>query len=105
MRVLVDIGHPGHVHFYRHAIAALRGEGHEVVLSARDKDVTLELLRRFGLEHVVLSSASEPLLREYPRRLAGLVRLIRRLRPDVVTAVGGAFIAPAGRLTSTPTVV
>jgi len=105
MRVLVDLGHPGHVHFYRHAVAALRAEGHEVVLAARDKDVTLGLLRAFGLEHIVLSTAARGLWREYPRRLLALVGLIRRLRPDVVTAVGGAFVAPAGRLTSTPTVV
>jgi predicted glycosyltransferase len=105
MRVLVDVGHPGHVHFYRHAVASLRAEGHEVVLSARDKDVTLDLLRGFSLEHVVLSSARHGLVREYPRRLFALVKLIRRFRPDVVTAVGGAFVAPAGRLTSTPTVV
>jgi len=105
MRVLVDIGHPGHVHFYRHAVTALRGEGHEVALSARDKDVTLDLLRAYGLEHVVLSTTARGLWREYPRRLLSLVSLIRRFRPDVVTAVGGAFVAPAGRLTSTPTVI
>jgi uncharacterized protein len=105
MRVLVDVGHPGHVHFYRHAIASLRAEGHEVLLSARDKDVTLALLRAFGLDHAVLSSARLPLWREYPARMAALVRLIRREQPDVVTAVGGAFVAPAGRLTGTPTVV
>src|SRR5450432_4235039 len=71
MRVLVDVGHPGHVHFYRQAVAQLRAEGHEVVLSARDKDVTLELLRTFSLEHVCLSSAHGSLIREYlPRLLA-----------------------------------
>jgi predicted glycosyltransferase len=105
MRVLVDLGHPAHVHFFRPSITRLRAEGHEVVLSARDKDVTLELLEAFALDHVALSSARGGLWREYPVRLAALVGLIRRLKPDVVTAVGGAFIAPAGRLTSTPTVV
>jgi predicted glycosyltransferase len=105
MRLLVDLGHPGHVHFFRHAVAELRADGHEVVLAARDKDVTLDLLRAFALDHVVLSATRGGLLREYPVRLSALVRLIRRFRPDVVTAVGGAFIAPAGRLTSTPTVV
>lgn len=105
MRVLVDVGHPAHVHFFRAAVARLRADGHEVVLSARDKDVTLDLLRAFDLEHVVLSSAQRALALEYPQRLLALARLIRRVRPDVVTAVGGAFIAPAGRLTGTPTVV
>jgi predicted glycosyltransferase len=105
MRVLVDIGHPAHVHFFRASIARLRAEGHAVVVSARDKDVTLDLLEALALEYVTLSSARKGLLREYPVRLTALVRLIRRVKPDVVTAVGGAFIAPAGRLTATPSVV
>lgn len=105
MRVLVDVGHPGHVHFFRHAIARLRAEGHDVLLSARDKDVTLDLLRAFGLDHAPLSSPARGLAREFPVRLARLARLISRVRPDVITAVGGAFVAPAGRLTSTPSVV
>ena len=108
MRVLVDIGHPAHVHFFRHSIARLRAQGHEVVLSARDKDVTLELLEAFALEHVPLSSIRGGLWREYPVRLTALVRLIRRFKPDVVTAVGErSSPPPAGsrppRPSSSPT--
>jgi uncharacterized protein len=105
MRVLVDIGHPGHVHFFRQAIARLRADGHEVALSARAKDVTVDLLRAFALEHRVLSSTARGVYLEYPARLLALVRLIRDMRPNVVTAVGGAFVAPAARLTGARSVV
>jgi predicted glycosyltransferase len=29
MKVLIDIGHPAHVHFFRNAIRELEGRGHE----------------------------------------------------------------------------
>src|SRR4029078_5854430 len=43
--------------------------------------------------------------REYLCRVAALVGVIGRRRPDVVTAIGGAFVAPAGRLTRVPSLV
>ena len=61
MRVLVDIGHPGHVHFYKHIIWKLQGQGHEVLVSARDKDVTLALLEQYGFSYRNLSTAGNGL--------------------------------------------
>ncbi len=108
MRFLVDIGHPAHVHFFRNVIAALKAKGHDVCVSARDKDVTLQLLRHCGLEHVILSRAAQSrpgLYLEYVVRLLRLVRLGRSFRPDALLAIGGVFIAPAGRLCRVPSLV
>ena len=30
MKILIDIGHPGHVHFFKHAVWELQKRGHEV---------------------------------------------------------------------------
>jgi predicted glycosyltransferase len=105
MRVVIDIGHPAHVHFFREAIGRLRGGGHEVLVAARDKDVALGLLRAFDIDHQLLGPAGAPPWREYPLRLLALARLLRRVRPQVVAAVGGAFVAPAGRLAGVPSLV
>jgi hypothetical protein len=108
MRVLVDIGHPAHVHFFRPVLDRLQAQGHETRVTARDKDVALALLRAFGIEHTVLSRAAATragLYLEYPRRLVRLVRLARGWRPDVMVAIGGAFVAPAARLARVPSLV
>ena len=108
MRILVDMGHPAHVHFFKNAIRRLRAEGHEVLISARSKDVTTALLDLLGFEYRRLSVVSEGwigMAAEFVKRELALIRLIRHYRPHVLTAVGGIFIAPAGRLTRTPTVV
>ena len=108
MRFLVDICHPGHVHFFRHALARLAEEGHEVLVTARAKDVTVPLLAAYGIEHSVLSSMGRSrsgLYVEYLRRLPALVGLIRRFRPDLLAGVAGTFIVPAGLLTGTPRLV
>lgn len=108
VRILIDLGHPGHVHFFRHAIDTWRARGHAVLLAARDKDVTLALLERYGLEHRVLSAVGRGqrgLVAEFLRREWKLLRVIREFRPDVVTAIGGAFIAPVCKLAGVPSVV
>jgi predicted glycosyltransferase len=101
MRVLVDVGHPGHVHFYKHVIWRLQDRGHEVLISARDKDVTLALLDHYGFPYRTLSAIGNGhwgLVREFLQREWALLRLIREFDPDVVTEIGGLFIAPICRL-------
>jgi hypothetical protein len=88
MRVLFDIVHPTHVHFYRHMIAALTQAGDEVLVVARDKDVTLDLLADFEIPHENHGTGGTTSWFGQGRELLGrdlhLIRACRRFRPDVV---------------------
>lgn len=108
MRILFDIGHPGHVHFYKHAAWKLMEKGHEVFFSARDKDVTLSLLKQYRFPYRTLSSIGKNkfgLYREFIEREFALLRLVKSFKPDVMTEIGGVFIAPIGKLLGIPTIV
>jgi uncharacterized protein len=88
MRVLFDVVHPAHVHFFRHLHAQLAAEGHAVHVVSRDKEVTLELLDRFAIAHdpagraATGSMASRAI--ELVTRVRHLRRVIREFEPDVV---------------------
>ena len=108
MHVLVDITHPAHVHFYRHAMEIWRGRGHRVTITSRGKDVVSALLEKYGLDHLNLGPARKGpagLALELVQRNFRLIRLIRRLGPDVLTGIGGIFAAQSGRLLGKPAVV
>ncbi|MFP4433420.1 MAG: DUF354 domain-containing protein [Phycisphaerae bacterium] len=108
MKVLVDVTHPAHVHFFRHAMDALRQDGHDVIITARDKDITLALLDEMNLEYHVLGSAGRGitgLAGELIRRDWSLWRFARRARPDVLTGVGGVWAAHVAALLRRPAVV
>ena len=108
MRILVDMGHPGHVHFFRYALRELESKGHDIMICARDKDVTLSLLDHYQFPYKVLSKMGHGTLglsREFIRREWQLMRLIKSFNPDVVTAIGGLFIAPVARLMNKPSIV
>ena len=55
MRLLFDVLHPAHVHFFRPlAEAAIEGGG-EVLFTAREKDVTRQLLEAYALPGEILT--------------------------------------------------
>jgi predicted glycosyltransferase len=54
MRVWIDLTNSPHVLVMRPVIELLRGEGHDVRVTARDFAQTVELCRRFEIEHVLV---------------------------------------------------
>jgi predicted glycosyltransferase len=99
MRVLFDITHPAHVHFYRNLHQRLIDSGHDVLVVGREKDVTLELLDAYRISHLIHGrSGSRGLIRqgiELASRVAYLVRHGRRFRPDLVLTRNPAGVQAA----------
>ena len=77
MRVWVDLTNSPHVLVLRPVIAALRARGFEVEVTARDFAQTLELCRRFGIEHTPIGAHAG---RGVVGKAVGLVRRSAALR-------------------------
>ncbi len=104
--ILVHIGHPAHVHLFRHPVEAWRNQGRKVRLALRDKDLTLDLARHYGLNGRVLSTAGTGLaggMLEMLEQDLGLAReVIGRRSLLVGTSIA---IAHIGWLLRMPSVV
>jgi uncharacterized protein len=109
MRVLIDILHPAHVHFFRNFYSEMESRGHSVCITARDKDRSVELLRAFDLPYQQISQqkSGAGLAIEMAQRTPRLMKIMRSFRPDVMTGIMGPSIAMAGvlRLPRVPSVV
>jgi hypothetical protein len=108
MRVLIDIGHPAHVHFFREPMRLLRAAGAELLVTSRVKEVAVDLLDALGIAHRTLSAQHAgmgALARELVVRDYRLWREVRAWRPDVMAAIGGTFIAHVGMLSRVPALV
>ena len=101
MRILFDIVHPAHVHFFKHVIRMLEARGHTTHIVARQKDVTTALLDRLGFRYDVTGrSGKKHMLRqaaELARRDLALLRIARRFKPDLILTRNPAG-AQVGRL-------
>lgn len=107
MRILVEITHPAHVHFFKNAIWTWQGKGHKVIIASRDKDLTIDLLNYYGLEHSELSKARTGifgLATELICRGRKLYDIVGRQRPDIMIAIAATFIAPVGKLAGIPVI-
>ena len=95
MRILLDITHPAHLHFFRRAIDQLRQQGHEVRLTGRDKDILRRLAEEMGIE-IEFFGGSPPGVLGLGRTLLArkwrLRRIVREFQPQVMAALGGTFI-------------
>lgn len=107
MRILIDILHPAHVHFFKHFHAEMRAKGHELCITARAKDRSTDLLERYHLPYQLISRQQTGirLAAELVRRTGRLSGVVRRFRPDVLTGIMGPSIALCGRLHRLPAVV
>jgi len=87
----------------------LSDAGHEVLVTSRDKDCTLELLERYGIEHQCISKQNSGGFSGMASELAGrnfaLWRVVRQFKPDVLAAIGGIWAAQVGWLMRKPSVI
>lgn len=109
MRYIITIQHPAHVHFFKHAIRELKANSHEVSVFARDKEVAVDLLDAYGIEHEVLvdgqSDGFGGLLFGQTLWEYRLLERARSIQPDVMAGIGGTAVAHVGALCGARSVV
>jgi predicted glycosyltransferase len=108
MRILVDIGHPGHVHFYKNFIWKMQERGHEIKVTSRKKDVASDLLDYYDIDHQIISTLRGGLphmLQELSQRWWRLLKVMNEFQPALVTDVGGAFITLPSKIFGASSVV
>lgn len=59
MNILIDIGHPAHVHLLRYAGEELKRHGHHVSYSVRDIPVAKRLMDHYGMAYVDLGNKKD----------------------------------------------
>ena len=106
MRIWVDLTNSPHVLVMRPLIEAMRAEGHEVEVTARDFAQTLQLLERFGMEHTPIGHHRGGGLKDkavglFDRSIA-LTRWARRRRFDAAMGHGSNDVSVAAKLLRVP---
>ncbi len=87
MRILIDVNNSPQVHLFRCAAREWEARGHKVFWTARDKDLVVDLLQRYGFDYHVLSTYNRGLFNmaiELIVRDWHLYRLAKKLKPDIM---------------------
>ncbi len=106
MRIVVDINHPAHVHCFRNFIREMEKDGHEILITATKKDISLQLLDNLGYRYVNLGSYGDTLLQKLwnlPIIDIRMYNAVKKFNPDLFIGLGSiraAHVSFAMRKTS-----
>lgn len=105
MRILIDIGHPAHVHLFRPFAIEMQKKGAVILFTFREKEFEKELLDEFGFLNVCIGKHYKHKL----RKLFGLLEFNLRLlkvaigfRPDIFLSHGSMYAAQVSFLIRKP---
>ena len=105
MNILIDIGHPAHVHLFRCFAHDMESEGHKVLFTCRDKEFEIALLRAEGFDFKCFGRKYKSTL----GKLWGLVKFDLKeflaclaFKPDVLLSHGSMYAAHAAWLCRRP---
>lgn len=108
MRILIDIGHPAHVHFFKNLVQILSGKGHQILITARDKDVAFRLLDSYGFRYEKMKGYPKNLFAKIVSVLPTdwkLYRIGKKFSPDILLGFCSINASHASALLKKPCVL
>ncbi len=108
MKILIDIGHPAHVHMFKCFAHEMIGRGHQVLFTTRDKEFEIKLLESEGLEFVNLGKKNFSILGKIYDMLRfdiKLFRVARQFKPDVFVSHASHSSARVGWVLRKPSII
>jgi len=101
MKILIDLSHPAHVHFFKYFIWQMEERGHEIIVTARDKDITKTLLEVYNIPHLMIGRPTRgrmSLATEWIKRGYELSKIGRRSQADIYLGILNPAAAISARL-------
>ena len=102
MRILIDIGHPGHVHLFAKFSEKMINAGHDVLFTYRQKEFEKELLDNYGFRSIAFGKHYNT----KPGKIWGLFKFnflmlvqILRFNPQIIMSHGSIYAAQMAWLT------
>jgi uncharacterized protein len=105
MRIFIDIGHPAHVHYFRNFIRLMQDKGHEFFISARDKEVSLDLLDKYNIPYFNRGKGSSNIFGKgaYLLKADTLIYLkAAKFRPDLFLSFASPYSAHVAKMLRKP---
>jgi len=100
-KILFDIGHPADVHFFKNLMREMEKKGHEIIITARKKESTFQLLDYYNFEFIDLGENKKGLFRKaigLTQIDSKLYRISKKFKPDILTGFASPYITHVGKL-------
>jgi predicted glycosyltransferase len=101
LKILIDIGHPAHVHLFKNFAWQMKKKGHEILFTSREKENEIYLLKTYGFKYVLFGYHFKTKL----GKILGLIKFNLKMlhtvisfKPDLLLSHGSIYAAQIGGL-------
>ena len=105
MKIFFDIGHPGHVHYFRRTIKYFTNRGDKVIVAARNRNVVKELLEYYNIDYFDRGEGSNSILGKLLYMIKTDIKYLRKFRknkPDIFISFSSPYAAQTAFLLHRP---
>ena len=107
MRIVVDINHPAHVHYFKNFVWVMERKGHEILITGSEKEISFRLLNKYGFDFINLGtygdSVSKKIMNILPMDLK-MYKAVKGFMPDIFLGFGSIRAAHVSKLIRKPCV-
>lgn len=108
MRILIDINHPAHVHYFRNFFKIMQAKGHEILFVSRNKEIEHRLLHSFGIPFVDRGKGRDGKIGKFVYLVYAnykLFRIAQKFKPDLFLNFLHPYPSQVARFLGKPSLV
>ena len=108
MKIIIDINHPAHVHFFKNLYYELIKKGHNVIFTVTTKDINMHLIHEYKIPYHNLGSYGNSFSKKLLTFFIVQIRMLfycLKYKPDFLIGIGSFRIAQVGYLLRKPSFV
>ena len=105
MKILVDIGHPAHIHYFKNCARILTAKGYRFLFVVRERDSTIELIKSIGFDYVSRGKGGKGLLNKLfaiPRIDYKVYKIAKQFKPDIFLSFSSPYAAHVATILRKP---
>jgi uncharacterized protein len=108
MKILIELSHPAHVHYFRNFINEMEKKSHEFIIIARDKEVAFSLLNAYKIKFISFGKTKKTFLGKIVGLILDDLKLLvvaLRVKPDMYLSFSSPFVGHIAWLMRKPHIV
>jgi len=105
MKILIDLGHPGHIHYFKNFIWQMEGRGHVFCLVARDKEVLQILLKEYNFDFINRGKGGKSIFGKllYIIKADYIIwKIANKFKPDLFLSFASTYAAHVSKIFGKP---
>ena len=105
MKILIDIGHPAHVHYFRNFIKIMEERGHKFLIIARNRGIIKELLDKYNIVFITRGKGSDSKIGKLYYMIKAdflIYKLAKKFKSDLFLSFSSPYAAQVSWLLKKP---